>query len=87
MKPLSVSVEVMRNDWTTYGRPGSGLERGSGYCLDQGTTQTLVKRWRLWGRVIWTKVLGTENVPSFVPIEVGTLGSANWRSKFAEYIK
>ena len=87
MKPLSVSIELMRTDWTAYGRPGSGLERGSGYCLDQGTTQTLVKRWRLLGLPIWMKVLGTESVPSFVTLEVGTLGSTNWRSHFAEYIK
>lgn len=87
MKLLSVSVEVLRYDWTTYGKFGCGEGRGSGYCLDQGTTQKLVKRWRLFGRVIWTKVLDEESVPSFVTIEVATLGSTNWRSKFAEYIK
>lgn len=86
MKPLSVSVEVRRLDWVVHDlRRGTGPR--SGYCEDQGTKQQLVKRWRLFGRVIWTRVLDEEDVPMFAVIERGCLGSTNWRSKFAEYIK
>lgn len=86
MKPLSVAVEVRRRDWVVHDcRRGTGPS--SGYCEDQGTKQQLVKRWRLFGRVIWTRVLDEEDVPMFAVIEIGCLGSTNWRSKFAKYIK
>ncbi len=86
MKPLSVSVAVRRRDWVVYNwRKGTG--KYSGYCEDKGTKQQLVKQWRLFGRVIWTRVLDEEDVPTFAVIECSCLGSTNWRSKFAEYMK
>jgi|JI9StandDraft_2_1071091.scaffolds.fasta_scaffold303453_1 hypothetical protein len=51
-----------------------------------GGIQKLLKEWRLFGIKVWTAVLDEETVPAWAEIEIGALGSTEWRSKFAEFI-
>lgn len=81
---LTTEFKVQRVNWTRYDRLHP---RGSGYCSDQGTTQFLVKVWRLFGIKIWSRVIDKEEVPLTVVIEVATLGGTSWKSKFREYMK
>ena len=87
MRPLFYSeIKVQRLDWVLYDyRHGEG--RGSGSCRDQGVKQRLVRIYRLLGVKVWTSILDEEDVPLFAVIQVATLGSTEWRSKFREYIK
>lgn len=61
--------------------------RGSGYCKDQRKTQSLIKQWLIRGRVIWKRVVDTEEVPMWAVIESGALGYTEWKSKFAEHMR
>lgn len=45
-------------------------------------TQVLEKVWTLFGWPVWTKEIDREEVPPHVLIEVGALGSTDWRSKW-----
>ena len=81
---LTTEFKVQRVNWTRYDRLHP---RGSGYCSDQGTTQFLVKVWRLFGVKVWSRTVVTEEVPLSVVIEGATLGGTSWRSKFREYMK
>ena len=81
---LTTEFVVRRINWTRYDRLHP---RGSGYCCDQGTTQYLVKVWRLLGIKVWSRIIAKEEVPLSVVIEVATLGGTSWRSKFREYMK
>ena len=71
MKPLSVSVEVRRYS----------------FRREFGGVQRLERAIRLFGVCVWRTVIDEENVPAWAEIQAATLGSTEWRSKFAEYIK
>lgn len=45
-------------------------------------TQVLEKVWTLFGWPVWVREIDREEVPSHVLIEVGALGSTDWRSKW-----
>jgi len=48
--------------------------------------QLLIKSFFLFGIKIWTTILDREEVPSWANIQIATLGSTDWKSKFKEYI-
>lgn len=77
---------VVRGEWHT--EYSARNPRGSGYCEDQKLIQKLIKRtkkkflfWTYWHE----EVIDSEVVPSFAWIEIGTLGSSDWKSKFAPF--
>lgn len=74
---------VKRKVWTTY---DWDCPQGSGYCKEHYDRQYLVKEWRLWGILIWRRVLDSEDVPVYASVGIAVLGSTEWRSKFSEYI-
>jgi hypothetical protein len=47
-----------------------------------GGTQYLLRQWRVFGVLVWTQVVDTEEVPAWAEIQLGALGSTDWRSKF-----
>lgn len=49
--------------------------------------QVLFKEYRIFGIKVWSIEIDRENVPSFAYIQHATLGSTDWKSKFAEFIK
>ncbi len=49
--------------------------------------QVLFKEYRIFGIKVWSIEIDREDVPSFVYIQQATLGSTDWKSKFAEFIK
>lgn len=48
--------------------------------------QQLEQDWYILGKRVWRTVLDTESVPAWAEIQVSTLGSTEWRSRFASYI-
>lgn len=76
-------IKVRRIHWRNFDKDAP---RGSGYCVDQGQRQELVKEYRLFGLVIWTKILDTEEIPMYAQIELGVFGRTDWKSKFSAYI-
>lgn len=51
-----------------------------------GSYQELQRRFYLGRFCVWTRVLDREDIPAWAVIQVGTLGSTDWRSKFAAYL-
>ncbi len=51
-----------------------------------GGIQCLIKEWRVFGVKVWSREIDRETVPGWVEIQVATLGSTEWRSKFAAYM-
>jgi hypothetical protein len=49
---------------------------------EYGGVQKLEQAYYLFGFCVWRTVLDEEEVPSWAEIQVGTLGSTSWRSKF-----
>ena len=49
--------------------------------------QELCRNTLFCGVRIWIRVLDTEEVPIWATIQAACLGSTEWRSKFADYIK
>lgn len=84
MNIIAVDYTVKRIDWTTY---SSDCPRGSGYCSDQGTTQYLIKEFRIFGVKIWGRTIDKEHIPMFAIIDNAVLGYTSWKSKFKQYIK
>lgn len=84
MELTKVETTVERRDWTLY---SPKTPRGSGYCEDQGVRQYLVKRYYLFGRLIWKRDVDVENVPLNAAIHYDIFGDCEWRSKFSEYMK
>ena len=56
------------------------------YRKEFGGFQQLLKEWRLFGVNVWTTEVDREDVPAWAEIQLGALGSTEWRSKFAAYI-
>lgn len=82
MSPLiKTETKVERRQWIYRGRETYG------YCEDHGQYQLLIKRWMLCGITIWKRVLDREEIPAHVSIELATLGSTDWKSKFHSYIR
>lgn len=54
--------------------------------LDFSGHQDLVRETRLFGIRIWSRVVDTEDVPSWHSIMLATLGYGGWASRFAEHI-
>lgn len=79
---ITSEIRVERYDWTRYSKQ---CPRGSGYCEDQGSYQLLVKRWKCWGITIWKRVLDREDIPMHVLVELGSIGTCSWTSKFQPY--
>jgi len=77
---ITTSIKVERYSWIRRGRESYG------YCEDKGDYQILIKRWKLGGIIIWTKILDREEIPGYVLIELGALGSTEWKSRFSSYI-
>lgn len=71
-----------RYNWTTWGPPGSGQERGSGFCVDQGQYVALIKQFRFHERILFECPLEKVDVPSWAWIQLGTLGRTSWESPF-----
>jgi hypothetical protein len=46
-------------------------------------TQVLEKVWTLFGWPIWTKEIDREEIPAHVLIELGAMGSTDWKSKWS----
>ena len=70
-EPITVHHFLERMEWRTYSRQSP---KGSGYCRDQGQYVRLVKQWKLFGWVIWTKEIAREEVPSYVWIQEACYG-------------
>jgi hypothetical protein len=51
-----------------------------------GSVQKLERHWFMFGLKIWTSVIDHETIPEWACIQVATLGSTDWKSKFKEYI-
>lgn len=51
-----------------------------------GGYQLLLKEWRVCGIKVWSQEIDREEVPGWAEIQLGALGSTDWRSKFASYI-
>lgn len=49
--------------------------------------QVLLQEYRIFGIKVWSVEIDRETVPSFAYIQHATLGSTDWKSKFAEFIK
>lgn len=70
LRVLNVTTElsVAAYFWKRVGREGSG-------CVeDQGKRNILVKRWKWRGLTLWKRVIDTEDVPTQVWVDSGTLG-------------
>lgn len=80
-KHLTTEVRVERYSWKIRSKESWG------YVVDQGAYQLLVKRWKWCGITVWKRTLGREDIPMHALIDVATLGSTTWRSKFHEFIK
>lgn len=57
------------------------------YRDQYGGIQRLEKHYKVFGINIFTTVLDQEDFPAWAHIQVCTLGSTDWKSKFSEYIK
>lgn len=51
-----------------------------------GSVQKLERAWRLFGVCVFRQIIDTEEVPAWAEIQVGALGSTEWRSRFAAYL-
>lgn len=49
--------------------------------------QLLQKEFRVFGIVILRITIDEEDIPVWAEIQMATLGSTDWKSKFVEYIK
>ena len=78
---ITTRIIVRRKVWTTY---SGRCPPGSGYCDEHHDRQYLTKEWRIGRFVIFRKVLDYEDVPLYVAIQIATIGSCPWRSKFPE---
>jgi hypothetical protein len=87
MKILTSEVHFDSIYRTSYGRIGSGYERGSGYCLEQNKFNRMVKRIKLFGKTIFKYVMEYELIPLHVWISSCALGyhTSDWRSKWASH--
>ena len=47
--------------------------------------QNLAKQYTVFGFVIYSQIIDTEEVPSYARIAHNCLGSTDWKSKFAQY--
>ena len=58
------------------------------YSIGKGfdSYQNLVKQYTVFGLVIYSQIIDTEEVPSYARIAHNCLGSTDWKSKFAQYI-
>lgn len=57
-----------------------------GGCEDQWQEQRLVKEYFIFDFKVWSRVLDTERIPSYVWIGLATLGeSYGWQSKFTPF--
>ncbi len=77
-------IVVKRHNWVRYSRR---ILPNSGYCEDQGTTQFLVKEYKLFGRTIFKVTLDSEEVPAWALIEQSCFGGTEWTSKFYNYMR
>lgn len=78
---LTTELLVQAQFWKHRGREDFG------YVEAQGKQYLLIKRWKWRGFTAWTRVMGTEEVPTYVWISSGALGfyDGPWKSKFAAY--
>lgn len=81
MRYLERKVAIYEQTWTRYSRENP---KGSGYCEDQGVIVTLRERAYLFGVCIRDKILDSEDMPSFAWIQKATLGSTDWKPRFAD---
>ncbi len=51
-----------------------------------GGYQRLLKEWRVFGVKAWTTEVDRETVPGWAEIQLGALGSTDWKSKFSAYM-
>jgi hypothetical protein len=47
--------------------------------------QLLTKQYKVFGFIIYSQIIDREEVPSYARIAHNTLGSTDWKSKFAQY--
>ena len=81
---IKIKEHVIRRYGTTYSRD---CPPGSGYCHEHWDKQYLVRDYTLFGIRIWRTTLDQEDVPLFVQIQLSTVGSTDWESKFSGLIK
>lgn len=79
---ITTETRVEAYFWKRRGRESHG------YVEDQGKRNVLVKRWKLLGRTVWTRIIDSEDVPSNVWISAGALGfyDGPWKSKFHAHV-
>ena len=56
------------------------------YLEGFGGLQKLFREYYFFGLKFWSREIDREEVPVWAEIQLNTLGSTEWRSKFAEYI-
>lgn len=78
---ITTELKVFRYNWI---KP---YPNDRGYVQDWGSYQLLVKVWKWHGIQVWSRVIDREDIPEHVIISLGTLGYAEWTSRFAEHIK
>lgn len=82
MKLLWIKTDkvVERHQWIHHG------DEPYGFCENQGQYNSLIKRWWLcgigWKFQFWWWEIDREEIPNEVWVEVATMGSTNWKSKF-----
>lgn len=60
--------------------------RRYGTPREYGGHQRLERAWYLMGLCVWRQVIDTEEVPAWAEIQLGALGSTEWRSRFSAYM-
>jgi len=83
MKMFDTKLHVERRDWINYSHRNP---RGSGYCEDQGSRQYLVKRYYIFGWLIWSSDVDSEDIPLALAIHQDIFGDCEFKSKFSEHI-